>query len=139
MTYDVDGLHLYTAAAMEQSARARILLVEDHDDTARAMARLLHLSGYNVQTAATVANAIKLCEQSEFDLLISDVGLPDGTGYDLMREVINRRCTSKGIAVSGYGSEADVELSMSAGFSLHLVKPVAFDTLRAAILRVIPT
>jgi CheY-like chemotaxis protein len=123
---------------MDESVRARILLVEDHDDTARAMARLLHLSGYTVETAGTVANAIKLCEQNEFDLLISDVGLPDGSGYDLMREVLNRRCTSKGIAVSGYGSEQDVELSIRAGFSLHLVKPVAFDTLRDAIMRVIP-
>jgi DNA-binding NtrC family response regulator len=123
----------------DTAARARILLVEDHDDTARAMARLLNLSGYNVQTADCVANAIKLCEKNEFDLLISDVGLPDGSGYDLMREVINRRCTSKGIAVSGYGSEQDVELSIRAGFSLHLVKPVAFDTLRDAIMRIIPT
>jgi DNA-binding NtrC family response regulator len=123
---------------MEQTTRARILLVEDHDDTVRAMARLLNLSGFSVHTAGTVANAIKLCEKHEFDLLISDVGLPDGSGYDLMREVLNRRCTSKGIAVSGYGTEKDVELSIRAGFSMHLVKPVAFDTLRDAIMRVIP-
>ena len=121
------------------TARARILLVEDHDDTARAMARLLNLSGFTVETADCVAKAMKLCEQAEFDLLISDVGLPDGSGYDLMRELLNRRCTSKGIAVSGYGTEEDVERSIRAGFSLHLVKPVAFDTLRDAIMRVIPT
>lgn len=123
---------------MEQAARATILLVEDHDDTARVMARLLNLSGFDVHTAGTVTSAIRLCEQKKFDLLISDVGLPDGTGYDLMREILNRRCTSKGIAVSGYGSEEDVQLSLSAGFSLHLVKPVAFDTLHEAIMRVIP-
>ena len=123
---------------MEQTARARILLVEDHDDTVRAMARLLDLSGFAVHTAGNVAHALKLCEHHEFDLLIADVGLPDGTGYDLMREVLSRRCTSKGIAVSGYGSEKDVEQSLSAGFCMHLVKPVAFDTLQAAIRRVIP-
>src|SRR5687768_2821701 len=123
---------------MEQTARARILLVEDHDDTVRAMARLLDLSGFAVHTAGNVANALKLCDKHEFDLLIADVGLPDGTGYDLMREVISRRCTSKGIAVSGYGTEKDVELSLRAGFSMHLVKPVPFDKLRDAIRRVIP-
>src|SRR5688500_12480870 len=124
---------------MEKAVPATILLVEDHNDTARAMARLLNLSGFVVHTADCVANAIALCEKQEFDLLISDVGLPDGSGYDLMREILNRRCTSKGIAVSGYGSEQDVELSIRAGFSEHLVKPVAFDALRAAIMRVIPS
>jgi DNA-binding NtrC family response regulator len=132
------ALMIDAGRAMEQTARANILLVEDHDDTARAMARLLNLSGYSVQTAKTVTSAIKLCESSKFDLLISDVGLPDGTGYDLMRAVLNRRCTLKGIAVSGYGSEDDVQLSLSAGFAEHLVKPVAFDTLCEAIMRVIP-
>ena len=123
---------------MDVTGRARILLVEDHDDTARAMARLLDLSGFNVLTARTCAGAIQLCEKQPFDLLISDVGLPDGSGYDLMREVINRRQSVKGIAVSGYGSEQDIDQSLRAGFSIHLVKPVAFDTLRDAIRRVIP-
>jgi CheY-like chemotaxis protein len=123
---------------MENTSRATILLVEDHSDTARAMARLLNLSGYKVHTAGNFASAIKLCEANQFDLLISDVGLPDGSGYDLMREVLNRRCTSKGIAVSGYGTEQDVEQSLRAGFSAHLVKPVNFEDLRDTILRVIP-
>src|SRR5215212_7208058 len=87
---------------MVADGKAKILLVEDHDDTARALARLLNLSGYCVQTAGTFAGAIELCGKQKFDLLISDVGLPDGSGYDLMREIVARRCTSKGIAVSGY-------------------------------------
>ena len=117
----------------------KILLVEDHHDTARAMARLLHLSGYHVQTATTYKSAIQICDQDRFDLVISDVGLPDGSGYDLMREMLDRACTTKGIAVSGYGTEKDVEDSLAAGFSLHLVKPVEFDVLRDAIKRIIPT
>ena len=115
----------------------KILLVEDHVDTAKAMARLLNLSGYQVETATTYRDAVALCAQKQFDLLISDVGLPDGTGYDLMREMLEKECATKGIAVSGYGSQTDVQQSIQAGFSEHLVKPVAFDALRDAIRRVI--
>jgi DNA-binding response OmpR family regulator len=115
----------------------RILLVEDHHDTARAMARLLNLSGFQVHTANCFAAAIQLCERETYDLVISDVGLPDGNGYDLMRQMLNKECTTKGIAVSGYGTEQDVKESLSAGFSEHLVKPVEFDALRDAIRRLI--
>lgn len=114
-----------------------ILLVEDHLDTAKAMARLLNLSGYQVHTANSYADAVALCGEHRFDLLISDVGLPDGSGYDLMREMLENKCATKGIAVSGYGSQQDVQESLQAGFSEHLVKPVAFDALRDAIQRVI--
>ena len=123
---------------MTTLASCKILLVEDHHDTARAMARLLNLSGYAVETASTFASALKICDQQRFDLLISDVGLPDGSGYDLMREMLDRQCTTKGIAVSGYGTEKDVEDSIRAGFALHLVKPVEFEVLCDAIRRVIP-
>src|SRR5688500_17253533 len=94
---------------MTTVASQKILLVEDHDDTARAMARLLNLSGYHVHTANTYRSAIEKCDEESFDLLISDVGLPDGSGYDLMREMRERMCATKGIAVSGYGTEKDVE------------------------------
>jgi len=121
------------------SCSRRILLVDDHVDTVNAMARLLHLTGFEVQTATSYAGAMKLCEDDNpFDLLISDVGLPDGSGYDLMRAVMDRHCATKGIAVSGYGEETDVEQSLRAGFSAHLIKPVPFDVLRDAIQRLIP-
>ena len=123
---------------MTTVASRKILLVEDHHDTARAMSRLLNLSGYHVHTANTFKSALEICDEHEFDLVISDVGLPDGNGYDLMREMLERECTTKGIAVSGYGSEKDVEDSLAAGFSLHLVKPVEFNVLFDAIRRVIP-
>jgi len=102
------------------------------------MARLLNLSGYNVRTASTFRSAIEICDEEKFDLVISDVGLPDGSGYDLMRAMLARACTTKGIAVSGYGTEKDVEDSLRAGFALHLVKPVEFNVLCDAIRRVIP-
>ncbi len=123
---------------MVATDQAKILLVEDHDDTARVLARLLKLAGYQVATTGTFAGALDLCGRDRFDLVISDVGLPDGSGYDLMREILERKCVSKGIAVSGYGGDDEVEQSRRAGFTEHLVKPVAFDALRAAIKRVIP-
>ena len=123
---------------MSTVATQKILLVEDHHDTARAMARLLNLSGYAVRTANTYRSAIEICDEEQFDLVISDVGLPDGSGYDLMREMLDRACTTKGIAVSGYGTEKDVEDSLRAGFTVHLVKPVEFEVLCDAIRRVIP-
>ena len=128
----------FFSQVMTTVASHKILLVEDHYDTARAMARLLNLSGYNVRTASTYRSAIEICDEEQFDLVISDVGLPDGSGYDLMREMLDRACTTKGIAVSGYGTEKDVEDSLRAGFTLHLVKPVEFNVLCDAIRRVIP-
>ena len=123
---------------MIQAVR-KILLVDDHLDTVNAMARLLHLTGFEVKTATTYQSALQLCnEDAKYDLLISDVGLPDGSGYDLMRAVLDRRCATRGIAVSGYGSETDVQQSLEAGFSAHLVKPVEFEALRDAILRLVP-
>ena len=122
---------------MRQASR-RILLVEDHVDTAKVMARLLNLSGYSVETANTCAAARQICERERFDLLISDVGLPDGTGYELMRQVREAASVPLGIAVSGYGSEQDVAESLQAGFSAHRVKPVAFDTLCSTIQKIIP-
>ena len=71
-------------------------------------------------------------ERGQFDLLISDVGLPDGSGLELMTRL---RATSgiRGIAISGFGMNGDVEKSMQAGFSEHLVKPVNLEKLEAAI------
>ena len=111
-----------------------ILLVEDHADTAHALSRLLALSGYRVNTADGVQSALRMCEGQRFDLLISDIGLPDGSGHELMREV-SRRYGAKGIVLSGFGAEQDVARSRAAGFVEHLIKPVSMETLHAAIDR----
>src|SRR5437763_13939820 len=92
-----------------------ILLVEDHADTAHALSRLLKLSGYRVGTATGVESALQLCRSERFDLLISDIGLPDGSGYQIMQE-FSRRFGTKGIAVTGFDGEHDLSASRSAGF-----------------------
>jgi two-component system, chemotaxis family, CheB/CheR fusion protein len=106
------------------SAKSLVLLVEDHPDTARVMARLLEGSGHSVRTAHSAASALQLAAAGAFDVVVSDIGLPDATGYELMAQLVARH-RMKGIALSGYGSEQDLQRSREAGFAEHLVKPVA--------------
>jgi PAS domain S-box-containing protein len=109
-----------------------ILLVEDHADTGEAMVDLFAALDVRVTVAATVAAALAAAERGGIDLVISDLGLPDGDGRDLMRRLAERYGL-RGIALSGYGREDDVGKSRAAGFSCHLTKPVTIETLRSAI------
>jgi len=115
--------------------RLRLLIVEDHGDTARALHRLMTKAGYEVSIAGNVAAALALAGRETFDLLISDLGLPDGTGYDVMTG-LQKIQPLPGIAMSGDGMEEDVHRSREAGFGAHLVKPVEVPKLIAAIRRV---
>lgn len=110
----------------------RILMVDDHPDTGRAMQRLLEKIGYRVQLAESVASAVAAASAEPFDLLISDIGLPDGDGCELLRTLAAQRPV-KAIALSGFGMEDDVRRSRAAGFAEHLTKPVNFDKLEALI------
>ena len=126
------------SAASVPGRSRRILLVEDNGDTAQMMKMLLAQRGYVVETAADVRQALRAVESASFDLLLSDLGLPDGTGIDLMQELRRRGNALKGIALTGYGQEEDVRRSKEAGFSAHLIKPADADALIetiAALLR----
>jgi two-component system CheB/CheR fusion protein len=114
----------------------RVLLVEDHPDTARVLAMLLRRAGFNVDTAVSVASALELANANAYDLLVSDLGLPDGSGYELMERVRETR-PIKGIAMSGFGMDRDVQKSLLAGFSEHVVKPVDIGQLQAAMRRAV--
>jgi DNA-binding response OmpR family regulator len=109
---------------MSEQAR-RILLVEDHADTRIVLASLLQQQGYNVLVADSVATALDVIDNQTIDLLISDIGLPDGSGWDIARA--HRRIPA--IAISGYSTEDVIAESHRAGFATHLVKPVAIRTL----------
>ncbi len=124
-----------TAPAAE-SRPLRILLVDDHQDTCVALERLLVRRGHLVAAAHNVRSAMEAAARNSFDLLISDVALPDGTGTELMTYL---RAISgiPGIAISGFGMNGDIEKSIGAGFAEHLVKPVKMENLEAAIDRVI--
>lgn len=112
----------------------RLLVVEDHGPTLDVLTTLLQVARHQVKTAGDMATARKLAESHVFDLVLSDLGLPDGSGLDLMIE-LRDRYGLEGIAVTGYGMEDDLRRSRDAGFREHLVKPVTLDQLSAAIAR----
>jgi signal transduction histidine kinase/ActR/RegA family two-component response regulator len=115
-----------------------VLLVEDHEPTLQATVKLLKHLGHRVTGVSTVASATAAVRQDGFDLIISDLGLPDGSGLDVMRQVRDRYA-GRAIALTGYGMDADVIASRDAGFAEHLTKPVDLDKLQAAIARVTAT
>ena len=114
----------------------RVLVVEDEPTTLRLMARLIRGLGHAVTTAATIASALEAFDAAEFDLIVSDIGLPDGTGLDLMRQAVARRGPVPAIALTGYGMEEDIARSRQAGFAAHMTKPIDFTRLEAAIREV---
>jgi PAS domain S-box-containing protein len=120
------------AALGAPDSRRRILLVEDHKPTSTALTYLLTRRNYSVVIAGGVAEARTIASRENFDLLISDIGLPDGDGYELMIELHDRHQLI-GIALSGYGMEEDVHRSQAAGFVTHLIKPVSVQALDRAL------
>jgi signal transduction histidine kinase len=110
----------------------RVLLVDDHHDTCIGMKRMLERRGYEITVAHSADQAVEKMRTQDFDLLISDIGLPDRSGYELMREVrLNKNLP--GIALSGFGTEQDVNQARAAGFSEHLTKPINFERLERTI------
>jgi len=114
----------------------RVLLVEDHPVTAKMMQTVLSANGHTVQWASDVATALELADSNEFDLLMCDLGLPDGSGHDLMRQLRQRGHTFPGVALSGYGQEEDIQRSREAGFATHLTKPASREAVVEAIAAV---
>ncbi|MDZ4289290.1 MAG: response regulator, partial [Prosthecobacter sp.] len=118
--------------AFAAPASIRILLVEDHEPTRTSLAQLLTRRHYQVVAAGTSAEALAAAANAPFDLLISDLGLPDGNGCDLMI-ALSQAHPIKGIALTGYGMEKDISRSAEAGFQVHLTKPIRMQSLESAI------
>ena len=119
-----------------------VLVVEDHLDTAEQFARLLRRSGHEVICARSIREAQKYAMMTPapdracaFDILISDLDLPDGSGRDLMRN-LGKRYPIRGIAISGHGMKEDIESSIAAGFSDHITKPVDWQELKTAMQKI---
>jgi PAS domain S-box-containing protein len=131
--------HEAVASGREESRRVdghlSVLLVEDNEDSREIMAELLGDLNCRVKTASSIAAALELAAAERFDLLVSDLGLPDGTGWDLMKQ-LRERHAMKGIALSGYGMEEDQQRSREAGFLDHVVKPVDPSRLVEVLQRV---
>jgi PAS domain S-box-containing protein len=112
-----------------------VLVVEDHEPTLRILSKLLRGLGHRVTGAGTVASATAAARQDGFDVIISDLGLPDGSGLDVMRQ-LRDRYEGRAIALTGYGMESDIAASREAGFAEHITKPVDLKKLQVAIDRV---
>jgi CheY-like chemotaxis protein len=110
----------------------RILLVEDHKPTSLVLNHLLTRRNYAVVAVASLAEARAVASRENFELLISDIGLPDGDGYELLAELHGRHGLV-GIALTGYGMEEDVSRSQAAGFVAHLTKPITVEALDSAL------
>jgi len=122
--------------AADNGRSLEILLVEDHDDTARVLSRLLQRLGHRVRVADSVSAALSAANQP-FDLLLSDIGLPDGTGNDLIRKLRQQRSQHfPAVALTGFGMEEDVAKSREAGFTDHLTKPVNFQRLQMVVQKI---
>jgi signal transduction histidine kinase len=129
----------FVDAAHESSQRSlRILLVDDHQDTCAALERLLVRRGHLVAAMPNMRSALEAGTRNQFDLLISDIALPDGTGIELMT-CLRAISGIRGIAISGFGMNGDIQKSLQAGFAQHLVKPVKLERLEAAIETVMAT
>jgi CheY-like chemotaxis protein len=105
-----------------------LLLIEDHPDTAKVFAQVLLRQGHHVEVAGSCAEAAKIFRQNYFDVVLCDIGLPDGDGCDLIRDLLRVRKV-KAIAISGYAMREDKQRCKDAGFVAHLTKPVELNAI----------
>ncbi|HYD95291.1 MAG TPA: CheR family methyltransferase [Noviherbaspirillum sp.] len=121
-------------------ARKRVLLVDDATETLEALAALLTCEGAQVSTASSSAQALRLVEQSPetFQLIISDIGMPDMDGYELLTALRNLEATATtpAIALSGFTRPGDVNRALASGFETHVRKPIAFDQFISTVARI---
>jgi CheY-like chemotaxis protein len=116
----------------------QILVVEDHGDTRRVLTGLLGHFGHSISAADTVESAIAFVRAKRFDAIVSDLGLPDGSGCDVIREA-KRQQDLAGVALTALGEEDDVARGRKAGFDYHLTKPVDFGELRNVLEQIAST
>ena len=126
---EVEGAGPRLRVVLPPPASLRILLVEDHRDTRGALTHLLMRHGHTVTAAASVQEAMAQLHCQTFDLLVSDLGLPDGDGFSIMRQARQQHPQLVGVAISGFGAEDDRRRSNEAGFAAHLVKPIVVEVL----------
>jgi PAS domain S-box-containing protein len=130
----LEGPVLFLESEPDVAQNLQILFVEDHNDTAHVLGRILKNAGFRVSHADSLVQARALANSRRFDLIISDIGLPDGSGLELMRGLRETQGLT-GIALSGFGTDDDLAASTAAGFAEHLTKPVDWERLRSAIER----
>jgi len=121
-----------TRASYNSGKSLRILVVEDHSDTLEALSRLLSHFGHEISLADGAQNALNILGSKEFDVVLCDIALPDGNGYDVIAEAKRRRPV-KAVALTGFSATEDIQRGKEAGFDFHLTKPVDFHELRSVL------
>ena len=121
-----------TRASYNPGKSLRILVVEDHSDTLQALSRLLSHFGHEISLADRAQTALNIIDSKEFDVVLCDIALADGTGYDVIAEAKRKRPV-KAVALTGFSAAEDIERGKQAGFDFHLTKPVDFHELRAVL------
>jgi two-component system CheB/CheR fusion protein len=129
ITSPEDGVVMRDDQTGTDDRRLKVLLVEDHQDSAQAVSYLLTAEGFDVEMAGNVATALDAAQRTKFDVMLIDLGLPDGTGADLLMQLRSRGHAAPAIAVSGYGHEWNNQPC----FSAHLVKPVTYEQISKTI------
>jgi|ERR1700726_880577 CheY-like chemotaxis protein len=115
----------------------RILVVEDHGETLQVLSRLLSDLGHEISVADRMQSALEIVQSKEFDVVLCDVGLPDGSGYDVISQA-KRKQPVKGVALTGFDRDEDIRRGKEAGFDFHLTKPVDFHELRTVLGQIAP-
>jgi two-component system, chemotaxis family, CheB/CheR fusion protein len=113
----------------------RILLVEDHGDTRQTLSRLLTHFGHEISVANNTRSALESVQSQNFDVVLCDIGLPDGSGYEVVSKA-KQKHPVKAVAITGFGAEEDIRRGKKAGFDFHLVKPIDFHELRTVLAQV---
>ena len=126
----------HARANTEERSTGTLLLVDDHADSLKIMGRLLTRQGYRVLLATSCRTALEVARENRFDLIVSDLGLPDGSGLTLLGQLRGLRDVPA-IALSGYGMEENVRQSRAAGYNEHLTKPIDFSLLTLTIARLV--
>lgn len=119
------------------ASKGRVFVVDDHPATARGLRSYLEVCGYSVEVAADIASALKAARTSKFDVLLCDLNLPDGTGWDLMERLQKERQV-RAIAFSAYNEPEHIARSKAVGFIDHVVKGSTPEDLVSAIERAMP-
>jgi CheY-like chemotaxis protein len=121
-----------TQASLRRGKSLRILVVEDHAETLRVLSRMLDHFGHVTSVADSTQSALQFLQSKDFDVVLSDIGLPDGTGYDVASQAKQKQ-RLKAVALTAFDCEEDIRRGKEAGFDFHLSKPVDFQELRTVL------
>jgi CheY-like chemotaxis protein len=124
-----------TPQPLRSGKSLRILVVEDHADTLRVLARLLDHFGHQTSVADSMHSALQFLQSKTFDVILSDISLPDGSGYEVVSQAKQKQAV-KAVALTGFDREEDIRRGKEAGFDFHLSKPVDFHELRTVLNQV---